>query len=675
MVKDRKSGNNPSIQIIPPTKEENRYRYRLRAAGNDYRGYLTYELPRNSDHRTILLVNASHPFIASENQAEYDRLIQRISESIQRIAGAKNIVNRLAEGEFANLPNVRIAIHKYGPVPVYVLPQKFGIQHFGDDIEVQIGVYPHLKSLKSGSQISLLLPFLTTKAEFVRSLGIGLGPLFQRYLEDVGEAMYDIKHHLSLPGIFDRAKEIEAILAESIKTKLDSVMPTKLTFEHPQSEDEKLVKELFERESDWIFTARYSRQFALYFLNELYRIIGVESRSTSYLGGFQNIQTEFDALLGNGYVKAWRSELPLVATLSKTIRAYNDGDYDTIKEIVVHDEPLWVQRFVQFARFIAALHDEKLAPMAGRIFISYHHDVPVTEVLMGQIIDYIKSNFPNRVEVLSVKERGAGVKFKSPIRARIWLSDTIGGIVPRETEAISGGRVKDYVWIAREAEYGLLLGKRVIYLVETGMDEERMLYDLRNGEPSESLIPTNARVPEYLRKELIDSFTQHTRANFTVSTTDPTKQHLDPNIRDVIHAEAEKAIKRRHRDVLVGFYRQFPEGARRTLKHIQELVPYPTELPKQALIRKLVAKYRNTYADDKRAEKALTNAWNLAKHRALLINDRPMSLIRLLKKKNYTGNLREILKALRPDLNKAQILTWEKELLRAVVSQEDATSL
>ncbi len=674
MVK-QKTPNHPSIQIIAPTKDENRYRYRLRAAGNDHNAYLTYELPRKSDHRTILLVNGSHPILSGDDRSEYDRLTQRISESIKRFLGAKNIVNRIADGEFANLPNVRIAIHKYGPVPVYVLPQKFQVQYFGEDVNVQIGIYPNLTASQNGGKhVSLRLPFATTKAEFVRSLSLGLGPMFQRYLEDVGEGMYDIKHHLPLPGIFDRAKEIEGILAESIKSKLDSVIPSQHVLRHPRNEDEILVKQLFELEKDWIFTARYARQFALYFLNELYRVIGVESRSTSYLGGFKNIQTEFDALLGSGYVKTARSQLPLVATLSKAIRAYNDHDYDTLKEIEVHNEPLWVQRFVQFSRFIAALHHEKLAPTSGRIFISYHHDVPVVEVLVGQIVDYIKANFRNRVEILSVKERGAGVKFKSLIRARIWLSDTVGEIVPKQTESLAGG-VKDYLWIAREAEYGLLLGKGVIYLVENGIDEERILNDFMNGERSEGLIPTNARVPQVLRQRLIDSFTDRTRANFTVSTSDITHQYLNPAVRDVIHDEAEKAIKRRHRDVLLGFYRQFPEGARRTLKHIQELVPYPKELTKQALISKLVTKRRELYPNERVAERALINAWNMAKNRSLLINGRSMSLMKLLDRKKYSGYLREILKELRPDLEKHEILAWEKELLRSVVSQEDSSSL
>ena len=671
------SSNGSSFLIIPPTKEQDRYRYRIRVAGMDYNANLTYELPRKSEDRTILLVNVSRtfPFITSEDEAEYNRLIDRIRETSGRFAGVKNIVNRLAENEFANLPNVRIAVHKFGPVPVYLLPQKYTISYLGDHIEAQIGVYPDLKAQKSrdkgGRSVNLLLPFLASKTEFVRSLSVGLGLMFQRYLEDIGEGMYDIKHHLDLAGVFNRAKEIETILAESIKSKLDVAIPSVQVFKYPNSTHEEWVKELFEREGDWIFTARYARQYALYFLNELYEIIGIEPRSDYYLKGFKQIQQQFDALLGPGYMRRAIGQLPQVARLSSAIRAYKDNDYDTLRDVNVHGEPLWIRRFVQFARFIAALNQERLKPITGRIFISYHHDVPVTEILRKQINDYISSQFPNRVEVLSVRETGAGVKFKSPIRARIWLSDTVSGIVPKNTAVISGDKDKDYLWVAREAEYGLLLGKRVIYLVENGVDENRVQDDLKKKN-RDGLIPSTARVPDWLEKKLIESFTEYTRAVFSVRTTGANPQLLDPNVREIINQEAYKALERRHQDIILGFYNQFPESTRLTLKHIQQVVPYPLNAIKANLVDKLRELYPHIYPTEQKATKAITNTWELAKERALLINDQPMRLMRLIKHRRYTGNLREILKRLRPDLSQEEIQAWEQKIFVAVVREDDS---
>jgi hypothetical protein len=427
---------------------------------------------------------------------------------------------------------------------------------------------------------------------------------------------------------------------------------------------------LFEKEYNWIFIARYARQFALYFLNELYRIIGVESRSDSYLGGFTLIRDEFDALLGKDYVRNSLKELPLVALLSRALRAYRDGDSDTLREINVDGETLWVRRFVQFARFVANINREQLPPTTGRIFISYQHDVPVTEVLLGQINDYIRRNFPNRVEILSVRETATGVKFKSPIRARIWLSDTVSEIVPKSTVNISGDQVKNYNWIAHEAEYGLLLGKRIIYLVEKGADEAQIRAELMNRSRDDGLIPSSARVPDWLQERLLQSFTEYTRAIFAVDTTQTSEQDLDPSVIKAIHGEAEKAIERRHRDILLGFHRQFPEWARRTLKHVQETVPYPKAAKKKALSSQFAIKYKSSYRDEKAAEKAITNTWNLARHRALLIGEKSMPLMRLLDGRKYSGSLRQIMKELRPDLSKTKIDEWERTILAASVTEE-----
>src|SRR5712692_5238901 len=525
---------NQLFQVLSPARENSTYRYRIRQAGLDFNAYLTYEIPQVSDERTILLVNVSYAFISDEHKFEYNRFIERIRESAGRFTGMKNIVNRLADKEFSKLPNVRVAVHKYGPVPVYVLPEKYSIANLGKILQVQIGVYPDIKSqFGSRKSINLKLPFLSTGSEFIRSLNLGLGLMFRRYLEDVGEGMFDIEYHLNLAGVFDRAKEIEAILAESVKSKLDVAFPSVSSFQYPSNEQDTLVNELFEKEKDWLLTARYARQYALYFLNELYGHIGMESRSQSYLDSFKDIQRQFDSLFELGYYQNARTRLSAVATLSKALRAYLDEDYEKIGEIDLASEPLWTRRFVQFGKFIASLNKEKIAATAGRIFISYHHDVPVTEVLKSQIQDYIKSQFGDRVHVLSVRESSAGIHFKSPIRSRIWLSDTIKGIVPKNTQTISGDNDKDYLWIAREVEYGLLLGKRIVYLVEKDIDDDRVLRDLRRARIS--LIPTDARVPEWLNQELVESFTECTRASFIVDNVGGTQEHLDPKVRPIIY--------------------------------------------------------------------------------------------------------------------------------------------
>jgi len=137
-------------------------------------------------------------------------------------------------------------------------------------------------------------------------------------------------------------------------------------------------------------------------------------------------------------------------------------------------------------------------------------------------------------------------------------------------------------------------------------------------------------------------------------------------VREVIDREAARALERRHRDIVIGFYKQFPESARETLKHIQELVPYPLSATKAALARKLHERYQQDYPTPKAADKAITIAWALSRERALMINGTPMTLMTLRRQKMYSGNLRPILKQLRPDRSSHEIETVEKRILSKI---------
>jgi len=197
-----------------------------------------------------------------------------------------------------------------------------------------------------------------------------------------------------------------------------------------------------------------------------------------------------------------------------------------------------------------------------------------------------------------------------------------------------------------------------------------MLAELRREHGA--LIPADVRVPEWLQERLLESFTEYTRAMFTVDTTQTSEQDLDPSVIRAIHGEAEQAIERRHNDILLGFHRQFPEWARRTLKHIQETVTYPKAATKKMLASQFYIKYKSSYRDEKAAEKAITNTWNLARYRALLIGEKSMPLMRLLDGRKYSGNLRQIMKELRPDLDKTNIDEWERRVLKSVVLDYDS---
>jgi hypothetical protein len=126
---------------------------------------------------------------------------------------------------------------------------------------------------------------------------------------------------------------------------------------------------------------------------------------------------------------------------------------------------------------------------------------------------------------------------------------------------------------------------------------------------------------------------------------DDSKESLDPKVASAVLKEVERAIQRRSDAILAGFYSQFPDLTRKTLEHIQELVPYPKKETREWIIRKLLEKYPKVYTNEKVAAKAFASAWDLSKKRALEINGRSLHLMSIFDRRYYTGNLQRILKA------------------------------
>ena len=156
-----------------------------------------------------------------------------------------------------------------------------------------------------------------------------------------------------------------------------------------------------------------------------------------------------------------------------------------------------------------------------------------------------------------------------------------------------------------------------------------------------------------------ESFLDNLHVTFTRQTSE--QQSLDDNVRDFFKHEVQRAIYRRHQDIVSGYLQQFPRPIRRTLRHIQELVPYPKKANKKSLAAKLSATYRDVYRDEKDAAKAITQAWDSSKQRTLVVDGRPMSIMRF-SNGSYSGNLNQILAVLRPDLTKKVITDWMRVL-------------
>ncbi|HEY0761803.1 MAG TPA: hypothetical protein VGD61_05460 [Pyrinomonadaceae bacterium] len=656
------------VQIFPPLQEESCYRYTVRIGSLDRNSFLTYELfpERREDKRSILLAKENDSLLTGAARAEYNKFIEIARQgSTSALGSQKNLVNLLADG-ILNLPNVHIVVSKYGPVPAFVLPDTYTIDNLGERLEVRIGVAsdgrpPTDRSQARGRRLdNYWLPYFNSRLEFLNSLQkMGLDLMFRRYFEDIGEYMFDIENHLDLPGVFKQAMRIQTTLGESVDSKLDQVIPSPQTYRRPNNQYDIVVNDIFEKNLDWVFTASYARNYVLFFVNELYSLIGMSVRD-KYLNNFQAIESVFNNLVRSNWSEDARSKINEVAVLSNALDSYLAGDIESLEQI--KSQTLWIKRFVRFAQFLLHVKQRTVGTSAGRLFISYHHDVPKSVILRNQIKDQIRQSFGDRVNVLYVEESGAGMPFVEQIKSSIWQSDIFGGFLPKDTQDLND-RDKNYLWIAREAEHALLLKKRTIFFAEDGLDEETVKADFAN-EAMGFLVP-DARTDNERVKKIIDRFEKYTRARFAVSSTNPDGRDLDSNARKVILEEAQRSINNRHDAIVIGLFNQFPGDVRQTLARIQQIVPYGKGMNKQALTDRLMQMYPRQYSNEQQTRNLITNAWDGARKRSLELNGYKLSLMSRTKS-DYVGGLRRILKVMRPDLDQSTIRTWERSILMRI---------
>jgi len=243
--------------------------------------------------------------------------------------------------------------------------------------------------------------------------------------------------------------------------------------------------------------------------------------------------------------------------------------------------------------------------------------------------------------------------------------------VPRSTIPISGGPPKGYFWIAREAEYGLLLGKPVLYFFEDGVDRDAVSADLTNQTVRKGLIPSTARVPEGLERKLAESLTDLVNGEFSVSGLDAGHDSLDPRVREVIDREATQVMEQRQVEILKGYFNQFSPDARRTLRDIQELVPAPDSDLKSRLVQKLLVKDPDRYRDEKGALLAFNRVWEKVKKRSpLIVNGKKLKLMKLVNGKRYSANLAEFIGTLQPGIQSSELQRRITEILRKVTTDE-----
>ena len=666
------------IKIISPTNDESCFEYEVIVDDISLSGFLTYEFfPQKSTYRNLLILSESNVLISNEIKHNYGFFKETLKSNINRgkFIGIKSVVNQIVDGSLC-IDDVKIAIHKFGPVPVYILPGIHSLTFKGKEVNVFLGVYPCLPNRntnKNNRKLYATPTFINSKQEYLECLDLGLGFLFKRYFEDIAEDMVDIENHLSNTKVFERAKAIEMTLAGSIKQKIDTVMPSLAEWEKYINKDYfycSQIKEceIFEKTADWLYLASYSRIFSLYFINELYKHIGLSSQSNKYLDRFKSMEDVFKKLLGEENLHLVKQNLNQYNDLSKALHFYINKQYIDLQNLK-NNTKTWTDQIIDFAKFVSLLNEYNIFNSRGRIFISYHHNVFKTKIVKNQIENYIKEIFDDNIEILYCNSRKTRRDFIKEIKGKIWLADIVEGIFPADTTEISHlQQEKDYIWIAMEAEHGLLLDKDLIYILEEGTDVKKVINDIKSDRMG-FLSPNARQNPEERINNLISSITNYNFTEFTVNDLDESSNFLDPRVKDLIKEEVKTSISVRIEKMVIGLIHQLPIEICETLCDIYKIAKYDSleRHPKTWYIKKLRETNPSRYYSDQKAEKLFDNCWELLKNRTIIVKGKDIRLIEIFSRRYYSPMIDVILRDFLPvNMNKIDILEWTKRIINNV---------
>lgn len=654
--------------LIPPGKLEPYYKRSFHLNGTQHTGYLTYGVGYwNTQKRNILLVKNVNGIIPRKLLTAFKAFQSSIN---QYIGGSffqqKSFVNSLLHNEKTREehPHAGVAIHKFGPVPVFLIPDSYVAEHSRETMPIILGVV----NSKDLSSEQLYLKLFNSNIEFYKSL-IDLPVIIRRYLEDATACFFDLENHCDRYQALVKSKTIEETIAQSLQSKLKSIIPSDGDWKKYQNlriqqtlESEILHKcQLYGEHKEFILLAQYARIIILYFLNELYRHLGLKSMSERYKDSLYKIIDSTDYKHYPGYSDSVFDIFPELSCLKDIYTAYSRKNIEALKSL--RSESDWVQKIINFSCFLYWLDQASLSPNKGCIFVSYNHNIPDAEIMKKSIEEEVLEAFANNISILCVEIDQPGIHFRDIIKSQIWLSDIIICLLTKKLTPIGSDEEKTYLWQAREAEHGRLLDKPVVFFEWLGLDQDKVKKNFLHLEGN--YLSPLARAKGVRTKTLIDYYEETNKVtdiSFNRASSNDTSERIS---RSILFC-AGKALEDRHQKMLEGYLQLFGRSTQQAIRALHEIAPYPTEISKTSLKRTMKDRYPHVYSSENKAKNAIDRMRNNLKDRKIDIIEDDIQLISFKTRGNqskYTGTLRLILESLRPDYTPDQISHWYNRLL------------
>jgi hypothetical protein len=410
----------------------------------EYRGackpaFLTYVLlqPEDRYRRTLAVEVRQSDFVqdwlkgsALETVRELEQLIRKKrSKGLRRTGAAKAVAIDIFKGN-VSLPNVDIAVHKFGAVPVYVIPDSTSrVTIFDQDRDCRVGIFVSGSAPVADADRKL---GPVNALELLRSLEIRPDLTFLRYLEDVGEYAADLQSSGNWASLFRLGRKIEEVLGASVASKIDNAV---LLYAHslPTDGEDSAVRNAArveasavlarDREMLWKFSS--ARILYLLVLNQLYRSIGMLDECDRFSQEYEdNWKNYFDSIEQRELARESDGALADLHLVWTALNAADAVEQLSQLQREPQDRRRWLNRLIDFASFACRIARLQLDAASTKVFLASRH----TDKMRGIRRDassVLDEHFQEQAQILFVESNQAGFPFADELEPKIWLSDAL----------------------------------------------------------------------------------------------------------------------------------------------------------------------------------------------------------------------------------------------------------
>jgi len=378
-------------------------------------------------------------------------LLAKRETGLGKTGAAKALALEIHEGKL-NLPRVDVAVHKYGAVPIYLIPDAtVALEIFAQQRDCRIGIFVSGRERKSSEEdLEDHRGRPVNSLELLRSLRIRPDLTFIRYMEDVGEYAHDLRTRRNWSYIFRYGRKMEESLNASVGSKIKTV----LRYAVPKStrgseillaaQDE--ARRYLADYGGLLYKYSAARAIYLFILNHLYRAVGMKDKCDHYDSEYQDGWRKFFVSVADRH-ESLDTDAELGA-LDSVWKAWHAADAEQELAVLQKDSRSvahWLQRLVDFACFTSHLHHLKTDPGTTKVFFSSRHIESMSQT-REEVARLFNRRLPDQAALLYVQSIRPGFPFADQIPPQIWLSDALFSIYSPRTDS----DFKDRDWVSHE---------------------------------------------------------------------------------------------------------------------------------------------------------------------------------------------------------------------------------